>query len=58
MECLVCGRPIPSLDEDGICTECGDKKISEVLCSAGLGHSLTRRELHALRSELDDLVNE
>jgi len=58
MECIVCGRPIPYLDENGICAKCSDKKISDILYSAGLGRSLTPRELGALQPELDGLVNE
>ena len=58
MECVVCGRPISSLDEDGICANCSNKRISDTLYDASLRRSLTRRELEALPPERQEVVNE
>ena len=59
MECLLCGRPISPFDESGICASCSDEpKTSDTIFTSSPRRYLTRRELGALRSELDELVNE
>ncbi len=58
MECALCGRPISSLDEGGICARCSDTKISHAAHSASLRRSLIQRELEQLRSELYHLINQ
>ena len=59
MECTLCGRPISSLDKDGICSECRENaETANGLDSQRIRHSLTSNEFEVLLAELDKLANE
>ena len=57
MECLLCGRPLPSPDEDVICLQCsGDTGTSESNYSARRSRPITEEQFEALLSELHGRV--
>ena len=59
MECTLCGKPISSVDEDGICPGCRENTApAHGIQTRRTKQALTRNEFEALLSELDELVNE
>jgi predicted RNA-binding Zn-ribbon protein involved in translation (DUF1610 family) len=59
MKCVVCGRSLPSVNEDGICPWCGENtKIADRVDRKSRKRFLTPSEFEALLFELDKLANE
>jgi predicted RNA-binding Zn-ribbon protein involved in translation (DUF1610 family) len=57
MKCVACGRPLPAVDEDGICPRCGENtKILDMVFRTSRKRYLTQRKFEALLSDLIELA--